>query len=224
VLPSDYLKQWRTVLHFPLPLAVVALVSIGAVVSPVIHIDRLFITYLLILFGLIMVAYPLDALFSDWKFRIKSISSNQLIGLAVIGTLGYSVTAAYAIYHTSLTGIIVAIFIGFFLISYNSEHPKWIHNKWGFAISWGGLPIIASYYYQSLQINWIMIPLFISGFLLAMQEWYTTNTKSVIQQKLNHLAVDEMRKTIRKETFRSTTLMCYTQFAFAITLLAWRII
>lgn len=231
-------KEYRLVFHWPLPLAVIALVTYGALVSPTIHLDRLAITYLLVLFGLVLTAYPLDALKSDWKFMIKGIQPWKLISIGALGLAGFIAISAYAIIQTSRIGILVAVVLILAVVCYNLETPSWIHNKYGFAITWGSLAIVASYFYQSIQLNWIMIPLGVTGFIIAMQEWYTTNTKSPIQQSLtklktiNYLPIDELavatreknRITIRKETFRITSIYCYANLSLALTLLAWRVL
>jgi len=220
------------------PLAVVALVTFGALVSSTLHLDRLLITYLLILFGLVFTAYPLDALKSDWKFMIKGIQPWKLILIGTIGLVGFIGISTYAILQTSRIGILVAVILILSVVCYNLETPIWFHNKYGFAISWGSLAITASYFYQTIQLNWIMIPLAVTGFIIAMQEWFTTNTKSPIQQSLtklktiNYLPIDELavmtreknRVIIRKETFRITNLYCYSLFSLSMTLLMWRIL
>lgn len=224
-------KEWRLIFHLPLPLAVIGLVTYGAAFSPLIHIDRLIITYLLVLFGLVLTAYPLDALYSDWSDKISRDVKIYLPMIFIIGASGFITLSIYAILKTSLTGIVVTLVLMFFLVAYNMEKPKWIHNKWGFAVSWGGFVVIASYYYQSLQLNWIMIPLFIFGMLMALTEWFTTNTKSPIQQAISQMKMDinepdnfeYQRKTIRKQTFWITSLWCYANFFFAMTLLMWRL-
>lgn len=219
------IREWKVVFHFPLPLAVVALTTIGACVSPQIHIDRLIITYLLILFGLVFAAYSFDALASDWKFLIRGIQQWQLILLALIGLMGFIGISIYATIKTSLIGILVALVLITFIVTYNLEVPKWLHNKWGFAISWGGFVTIASYYYQSLQISLIMIPLFLTGFLFAIMEYHTTNTHSILQRGITSLNKEmPERKLMRKETFTITSLMCYSLFTLSMTLLMYRLL
>lgn len=233
-----YWKEWRLILHFPLPLAVLALVTFGAVVSPSFHLDRLLISFLLVFFGLVLVAYPIDAIYSDWSKFILYIKFKYIIIMIFIGVGGFLITAIYAILNTTLLGIIVAALLMFAIVTYNSEKPKWAHNRYGFAVAWGAGPMAASYAYQTLTLNWIMIPLAVTGFLIAMQEWFTTNTKSPIQQAItklktyNKLPVDDMmpmtrekeRVIIRKETFRVTNLMCYSLFSLAMTLMLWRLV
>jgi len=215
-------KQYRTLFHWPLPLAVIAIVTFGAIVSPTIYINRLIITYLLVLFGLVLAAYSLDALSADWKFLIVDIPKWLLYTLAGIGIAGFIITAGYAIITTSLTGIIVAIILLTSVVSYNLEIPKIVHNQYGFSLSWGAAAIISSYYYESLQISWFIVLLGITGFLIGMQEWYTTNTKSPMQKAISNIITPE-RKVLRKNTFLSTNLMCYSLFALSMTLLAWRL-
>ena len=94
-----------------------------------------------------------------------------------------------------------------------------------------------------------MIPLFIKCFIIAIKQWYTTNTKSPIQKKItevkelmicfgyaytreNHkdylsasgyVSAFWARKDIRKETFRITSIYCYSLFMIGMTLLTWKI-
>jgi hypothetical protein len=222
-------KQYRLLFHWPLPLAVVAITTYGAVVSPEINIKRLLITYLLILFGLVFAAYSFDALVADWKDKINDISSKTLLGIALLGITGFFLVAAYAIIYSVWWGVFVALILAVFVICYNLEKPKWFHNKWGFAVGWGAVPIMGSYLYQSLSVNWIMLLLFLVGILLALQEWYLTNTKARIQKDLSMLKSfttqesELLRKDIRKQTFWVTSLFCYVNFTLSMTLLVWRI-
>ena len=216
------IKEWRLLFHYPLPLAVVGLVSIGAALSPTIHLDRLLITYLLLFFGLVMAAYAFDAMYADWRPMIKNIQQWKLWTIALIGMSSFIGISIYAIITTSITGIVVALILITSVVCYNLEHPKWFHNKWGFGLSWGAASIVASFYYQSLQVSWLMMPLAITGFILAIQEWYTTNTKSPIQHYINVLGVKESRRHVRKETFRITSIYCYSILMIGITLLMWR--
>jgi hypothetical protein len=218
-------KQWRLVFHFPLPLTVVAIVTIAAALSPHISILRLLITYLLIFFGLVLAAYALDALSSDWSHLIKDINPDYLRLMGLVGLLGFIGTATWQIMAVSYYLIIPAISILTFVVCYNVEKPRWFHNKWGFSVSWGGLIASGSYYYQTLSLNWIMIPLFLIGFLIAMQEYYSTNTHSSMQQAIGKIdrSMPE-RRLLRKESFKVTSLMCYSWFTLAMTLLAWRLL
>jgi hypothetical protein len=251
------LKEWKLIFHIPLPLAVIAEATIAAVLAPHLFIQRLVITYLLIIFGLVLAAYSLDALASDWKHLIKEIPKWQLETLAIVGIIMFLVIASWATVTTSWSGLLVTTILIISVLCYNLERPKWFHNKYGFAITWGGLVPILSYYYQSLEINFIMIPLFITGFLIAMQEWYCTNTKSPMQQAITYLKYDNVmlnwtfptivpaqgggvingpktlesfrdeymkyRRIIRKETFKVTSLMCYSLLMLSMTLLIWRV-
>lgn len=219
----DKIKQYRTLFHFPLPLTVVGMVTIGAVLSPTFYINRLIVTYLLILFGLVMAAYSLDARCADWKFLIKDIPQWQLEALGVGGVCGFVLIATYAILNTSMTGIIVAIFLMFFIVAYNIELPKWIHNKYGFAISWGSASMIGSYFYQSLSVNIMLVPLGIVGFLIALQEWYLGNTRSGLQQGISAMERSQNRKDMRKASFTALSFMCYAWFSVGMLLLFWRL-
>jgi mannose/fructose/N-acetylgalactosamine-specific phosphotransferase system component IIC len=203
---------------------VIALATFGAICSPTLHLARLIITYLLILFGLVLAAYSLDALASDWKHLIKEIPKWQLETLAIAGIIMFLVVASWATITTSWSGLLVTFILIISVFCYNLERPKWFHNIWGFAVTWGALVPVLSYYYQSLQLSFILIPLAITGFLIAMEEWYCTNTHSPMQQAIGTILKENPeRRALRKETFRVTSLMCYSLFSLSMTLLLWRI-
>ena len=215
-------KQFRLLTHWPLPLAVISIVTYGAVVSSTFSLNRLLLTYLMVFFGLVLAAYSIDALYSDWKDLI-TISDNTLKTIAIIGLVGFIVIAVYETLIISLTGIIVTVLIVAAVVLYNTNN-KYLHNKYGFAITWGSMISVLSYYYQSLSFSAVLIPLFIASFLIAMQEWYTTNRSSPMQKEITSMDKGDSRRIMRKETFRSTALMCYSNFMIAITLLTWKII
>jgi hypothetical protein len=218
-------KEWKLLFHLPLPLAVIALCTIGSIVTPTVHLDRLIITYLLVIFGLVFAGYSLDALYADWRPLITGIKQWQLWTLTTIGIVSFIGISIYATITTSITGIAVLLILIISIVCYNLEIPKWVHNRWGFSLTWGALPIVLSYYYQSLTISILMLPMGLTGFLLAFQEWNTTNTKSPMQQTIGELSkTDPQRRILRKETFKITSIYCYSLFALAMTLLAWRLV
>lgn len=217
-------KQWRTVFHYPLPLAVVGVASIGAALSPVLYIQRLVISYSLILSALVLIGYPLDAKYSDWKFLITDIQK-WLKYIIIIGIVVTALLWIYSVMITNDTIILLGVIYLAGIVAYNTEYPKILHTKGGFAISWGGATAVGSYYFQSLQLNWVIIPLFITGVIISLQEWYTSNTGSPMQKSISKLEKSNSeRRLLRKETFHITTLYSYTIFTIGVTLVLWRII
>jgi hypothetical protein len=81
-------------------------------------------------------------------------SVNQLRVLAASSLLiAYAVGIYYMLLHTPLLWLI-AIPEGFFVLAYNLEWFKGrFHTDGWFALSWGGLPVLAGYILQTNQIS-----------------------------------------------------------------------
>ena len=54
--------QYLRLMHFPLPLCVFSFATLGAVISPIIYLDRLLWTYLIVFTNLCLASYSFDEL------------------------------------------------------------------------------------------------------------------------------------------------------------------
>jgi hypothetical protein len=134
---------------------VLAYTVIGSMLAPAIYWDRVVAILLIYFLALGIGAHTLDALGSkNTKPWGHVFSVNQLRVLAASSLLiAYAVGIYYMLLHTPLLWLI-AIPEGFFVLAYNLEWFKGrFHTDGWFALSWGGLPVLAGYILQTNQIS-----------------------------------------------------------------------
>jgi len=139
---------------------------LGGLLSPVIHLDRLFALAVIYFLALGLGAHAADALGSK---RIRPwanyITKRELKLLLILGlVLAYSIGLYYIVNYVPFLALI-AISEGFFLFAYNFElFGGFFHNNFWFAISWGAIPLLAGFVMQtdSIAISVIMLS-FLTG-------------------------------------------------------------
>lgn len=154
------------VLFLPYTAMCVCFTILGGLLSPVIHIDRLFAIALIYSLALGFSAHAADALGSkDIKPWANYLSKRELSILLVTGlVIAYSIGLFYIIYYVPLLSLI-AVLEGFFLFAYNFEIlGGFFHNNFWFSVSWGMLPLLAGFVIQtnSIAISSILLSL-VSG-------------------------------------------------------------
>jgi hypothetical protein len=142
-------------LFLPYTGMVLAYVVIGSMLADEIHWDRVGAILAIYFLALGIGAHALDAVGSagvkPWG---RVFSRGQLWALA-----GISIAAAYAIgiYYMVLYAPLlwlIAIPEGFFVFAYNLEWFRGrFHNDAWFALSWGGLPVLAGYILQTNDVS-----------------------------------------------------------------------
>ena len=90
----------------------------------------------------------------------------------VIGGLSVSyILGIYYIITFAPLLLIIAIIEGFFLFAYNFELFNGLfHNNFWFAVSWGGLPLLAGFVIQTNSISVLSLISSIMAFLVAYTE------------------------------------------------------
>ncbi len=119
--------------------------------------ERIAAIVVIYFFGLGIAAHALDALGSKGVKPWGTVFSKTRLWLLAVCALviAYGIAAYYMIRNVPLLGI-VAILEGFFVFAYNLEwFAGRFHNDGWFAVSWGGLPVVAGYV---MQTNGISLP------------------------------------------------------------------
>ncbi len=145
-------KQYVRLMHFPLPLCVFSFATLGAVIAPRVYIDRLLWAYLAVFASLCLASYSFD--------ELKGRPLRTTIPEGQLKTLGWSGLAA-----SVLTGVYLAATINvallawippsaFIILAYNKELFRGrFHNGSMFALGWGGIPVLGTYFLQTLTIT-----------------------------------------------------------------------
>jgi hypothetical protein len=145
-------RDWWTILHPPYTAWHLSYVVVGACLAP--HVDggRLVATLVAFFFAVGIAAHALDELHGH-PLR-TAIPDPVLIGLAATGT-----AIACALGFVGLArvgpGLFVFIAIGpLLLVGYNLElFGGLLHTDVGFAVAWGGFPLLVGYFVQSGRVD-----------------------------------------------------------------------
>lgn len=136
-----------SILHPPYTLWHLSYVAMGAALAPEVHWVNLAGTLLAFFFGLGIVAHALDELHD--RPLGTGLSQRALIFLAVVGIGG---AAALAVAGAILISpwVLAWAAAGLALaVGYSLERPDWLHTDWGFALAWGGFPVLVGYWAQT---------------------------------------------------------------------------
>jgi len=144
-------------LFLPYTGMVLAFTLIGSMLAETIHWDRVAAILAIYFLALGIGAHALDALGSRGPKPWGTVFSTRQLWLLAAGSVGlaYAIGIYYMVRHAPLLWW-VAIVEGFFLLAYNLEWFRGrFHTDGWFAISWGGLPVLAGYV---LQTNSLSLP------------------------------------------------------------------
>jgi len=200
---------WLFGLRTPFSLVLVSWITMASALAPEFHLDR----YLLILaagfFGLIIGAHYIDLTASEGKYLPYFPRMNRK-AIGRVGVLTVLVGAAIGVYISIVYSIWFLPFViteAFFALSYPLAKPRWVHNYPGFAIAWGFIPALASYYLQALRLD--LTALAIAVFL------------AITVTQMHHLAILTNETEYSKETTKNARflLKLHSMGAYAIGLI-----
>ena len=144
------------ILHLPYTVMLLALVAIGAVVSPEFHSDRLAATVAAYFLGLGIGAHALDQLEPHGSHYVKKMGGRELGGIGIIGLVGGAAIGLF--YALTLTlWLVPFILVGlFFAVAYplpSRVGGGLFHNDLSFSFAWGFMPFVTSYFVNSLALT-----------------------------------------------------------------------
>lgn len=138
-------RAWLTLLHPPYTAWHLSYVVIGAALAPQLSGERLALTLLAFFLAVGVAAHALDELAGRplrTQLSRRSLMAAAMLSLAGAAGIGGLVAARF---QPWLAAFIVA---GVFLVlAYNLElFGGRLHSDWWFAASWGGFPVLTSYF------------------------------------------------------------------------------
>ena len=147
---------------------VLSFVIIGAAAAPRAYPDRLLATLVAYFLGLGVGAHALDQLEPNGSHYVQSLSARDL---AVLGAVGMTGAVAIGAYYAATVAPLITLFVlagVFFSLAY--PLPTLVggglfHNNVSFAIAWGYLPYLTSYYVNSQSIAPVVL---LGGLPLAL--------------------------------------------------------
>lgn len=154
-------RELFTIMHLPYTSMVLSYILIGASLSPSIYLTRLILTLVAYFLGLGISAHALNELHArHWgkelnKGELEILFAVPLVGAILIGFYGMNVL--YESSGTPLASLVLLSFMAletFFVFAYNTNFSGGrFHSDLAFALSWGALPTIISYYVNALTIT-----------------------------------------------------------------------
>jgi hypothetical protein len=207
------------ILHVPYTAMVLAFVIIGAAASPMIHFDRLGATLLAYFLGLGIGAHSLDQLEPQGSHYVKKLSRRELASIAI---LSLGTAAALGLYYVLTIGVLLIPFIAagvFFAVAYPLPSRTFgavFHNHPTFALSWGFLPAVTSYFVNAVALTPAAL---VVGVATASAAW--------IEIRLSRSARSARRQGLPAVAYRGQEnglrLLVGLTCSFAVLSLAWRL-
>ena len=221
VAPAYYALRpgsWRdyvTVLHLPYTLWNLSYVALGAAIAPHFHTGRMLWTMAAFALALGVAAHMLDELNGrPLKTRIGSGTLVALSALSLAGACAIGVWAAF----TWGFGLLVFVALGALVVpAYNLE---WfggrIHNAWGLALSWAGLPVLAAYFAQAQTIRpeAVLAAAYASAMILV-QRTLSTPVRRARRELGTVEGVEPMERALR--------ILPWASVLLAAALVTWRL-
>ncbi len=221
------LADYNRLMHFPLPLCVISFVTLGAIIAPVVYLDRLVWTYLIVFASLCLASYSFDEL--KGRPLRTHIPDRELRGLGWAG-LGFSflggVYLASTINPVLLAWIPPSVLV---ILGYNKELFKGkLHNSTVFSIGWGGIPTLGSYFLQTLTLSVTAILASLATIMFSLAIW-TLNHEfrpdftafKDLTLKLDGDIV-AARRQARRRIWNITKMLCYTIALFTLAVSYYR--
>ncbi|MDW7774521.1 MAG: hypothetical protein SCH71_16680 [Desulfobulbaceae bacterium] len=178
-----------TLLHPPYTAWNMSYVAIGAALAP--HVDWLVLGIMLLTFfcGTGIAAHALDEI--NGRPLKTSFSDRELIYMAA-GSLAICVLLGFLMIRFTSPMVLMIFGAGIFLVlAYNLEWWQGMfHNDLGFALSWGGFPIIAGYWTQTGTLSMAALAAAAAATLLSLaQRSLSTPARFVRRKTINSFAV-----------------------------------
>lgn len=164
--PGSRIGDLITLLHPPYTMWHLGYVAIGAALAPAVDWARLGGTLVTFFLALGVAAHALDE-YHDRPLG-TSFMDRTLIGMAAtaLGLGAVLVAAGVAVVDSPL--ILLWAGVGLVLVvGYPLERPPYLHTDLGFALAWGGYPVLASYWVQTGRFSWSATVMAAAAVLLA---------------------------------------------------------
>ena len=164
--PGSRIGDVITLLHPPYTSWHLGYVAIGAALAPAVDWARLGGTLLTFFLALGVAAHALDE-YNGRPLR-TSFTDRTLIGIAAtaLGLGAVLVAIGMAVLDSPL--ILIWAGVGLVLVvGYPLELLTYLHSDLGFALAWGGYPVIASYWVQTGTFSWSAVVMAAAAVMLA---------------------------------------------------------
>ena len=200
---------WWFGFRWPFSFVLFSWVTVASTLAPEFHLDRYLVTMLAGFFGLVIGAHYIDIAGSGDKYLpyFPTMNRTAIRAVGVLAVLAGVAVGAYMSLAYSIWFLVFVVLGGFFALFYPIEKPKWLHSYGGFGVAWGFMPVLASYYIQTLRID--LVGLGLAVFL------------GITVVEMHHMAVLTNEKEYAPETNKNARflLKIHRTAAYAIGLL-----
>ncbi len=213
-------------MHFPLPLCVFSFTTLGAGISPVVHVDRLLWTYLAVFASLCLASYCFDEL----KGRPLHTTIPR-IQLLLLGWAGLIISLSSGLYLAFTISPVLLAWIPpsvFAILAYNMElfHGRF-HTGTMFSLSWGGIPVLGSYFLQTLTISASALLVALATVVFSQAIWALNHEFRPDMDALREMGrLDNsalaLRRSARHRIWGITKILCYTITLFTVAFSYYR--
>ncbi len=153
--PVSKLSDAYNLLHLPYTAMLLSFVAIGASVSPQLHLDRLAAALVAYFLGLGVGAHSLDQLEPSGSHYVQKMTGRDLALGATIGLAGGTAIGAY--YALTVTVWLIPFIVANLFFAFAYPLPSRVagglfHNNASFALAWGLLPFLTSYFVNSQDL------------------------------------------------------------------------
>jgi hypothetical protein len=189
-------------LFLPYTGMVLSFAVIGSVLAERVFYGRVLAIVAIYFFGLGIAAHALDALGSRGTKPWGTVFTKpQLWVIAILAlVVAYGIALHYMIRSVPALAA-VAVLEGFFVFAYNLEWfgGRFHRDAW-FAVSWGGLPVVAGYVMQTNTISLAALTVAFSMGLIATLEIKASRPYKELKRRGPNLGVEEQALVRRYET------------------------
>jgi len=149
---------WLYGLRLPFSFVLLGWMTFAQSLAPSFNLEVYLYTLLAAFFGLVVGAHYIDVATSEKKFSpyIKVPGRRMLYTGVVFVALG----ATVGVYISLRWNVLFLIFVGietFAAIAYPREKPRFAHSYTAFAVTWGAIPFLASYFIQAATLTLVAV-------------------------------------------------------------------
>ncbi|MEM0117411.1 MAG: hypothetical protein QXV32_03095 [Conexivisphaerales archaeon] len=146
---------WLYGLRVPFSLMFLSWITFSQALSPYFSLERYILLLAASFFGLVVGAHYIDIATSRVKFApYFRIPYRGLLFVGVSSVLVGVLLGIYIAVNWDLPYLLAFVAVeGFAAIAYPREKPKVAHSYPSFGITWGSLPVLASYYVQADSVS-----------------------------------------------------------------------
>ncbi len=182
------LGDFITLLHLPYTMWHLSYVAIGAAMAPRIDALRLAGTLLAFAFGLGIGAHALDELHDRPLSTGLSPGTLRILGWGGLGAgAALAVAASLVISPVALAwgagGVLLAA-------AYALEWSRWVHSTVGFAVAWGGFPVLVGYWAQTESLSLAAVVVAAAAIALSMAQHALSTPARHVRRRVTGATVE----------------------------------